>query len=165
MAWVAALAIGCTGSVTAPSGGSAPTTTEMCRDAEPSLGHVTLRRLSRVEYQNTIRDLLYGVAVAELPNVPGDVAEEGFENVAARLSAPALLVETYEETATRYARAAVEDEATLRQVLGCDGWETSAEKEACRASFLQGFLRRAYRRPPTAAETDALGAFFDEARA
>ncbi|MGE3629957.1 MAG: DUF1592 domain-containing protein, partial [Sandaracinaceae bacterium] len=64
-----------------------------------------------------------------------------------------------------YARAAVEDAATHRQELGCDGGEPSAEKEACRASFLQGFLRRAYRRPPTAAETDALGAFFDEARA
>jgi len=167
-AWRVALALcllGCMGEVTLPVEDTGPRAADECREAPPALGRVGLRRLSRTAYQNTVRDLLFDVGVADLPEVPADVAEHGFENATDQLSSPALLVEAYEATATRYARAAVEDEATLRRLLACDSWETPGEQDACRDSFIARFLRRAYRRPPTDDEQDDLRAYFEDARA
>ncbi len=57
-------------------------------------GRIVLRRLSRVEYRNTIRDLL-GVDYQPAGEFPGDEIAYGFDNVGDVLSIPPLLLEKY----------------------------------------------------------------------
>jgi len=62
------------------------------REAQP--GRVTLRRLNRVEYSNTIRDLL-GVDYALAKEFPADDVGYGFDNIGDVLSLPPILLEKY----------------------------------------------------------------------
>src|SRR5262249_10640147 len=62
--------------------------------ANPDPGRVTLRRLNRTEYRNTIRDLL-GVDFNATAEFPTDDSGHGFDNVAEVLSLSPLLLEKY----------------------------------------------------------------------
>lgn len=62
--------------------------------ADPDPGRVTVRRLNRMEYRNTIRDLL-GVNYNTALNFPPDDTGEGFDNVADVLSISPMLMEKY----------------------------------------------------------------------
>jgi mono/diheme cytochrome c family protein len=61
-------------------------------------GRVVLRRLNRVEYENTVRDLL-GVDVRLKDQLPADGSAEGFDNVGKALHVSSFLMERYLETA------------------------------------------------------------------
>jgi mono/diheme cytochrome c family protein len=61
-------------------------------------GRVVLRRLNRVEYENTVRDLL-GVPVNLKEQLPQDGAADGFDNVGAALHTSSFLLERYLEAA------------------------------------------------------------------
>ncbi len=61
-------------------------------------GRVVLRRLNRVEYENTVRDLL-DVHVNLKEQLPQDGAAEGFDNVGAALHTSSFLMERYLEAA------------------------------------------------------------------
>ncbi len=61
-------------------------------------GRAVLRRLNRVEYENTVRDLL-GVAVDLKELLPGDSAAHGFDNVGEALHVSSFLMERYLEAA------------------------------------------------------------------
>ena len=78
-----------------------------CDDA-PDPGRVTIRRLNRAEYNNTIRDLL------SLPSefspadaFPSDDVGEGFDNIGDVLSLPPLLLEKYMDVAELIADKAI----------------------------------------------------------
>jgi hypothetical protein len=60
----------------------------------PNVGRVTLRRLNRVEYNNTIRDLL-GVDHQPAADFPNDDVGYGFDNIGDVLSTTPLLFERY----------------------------------------------------------------------
>jgi hypothetical protein len=62
--------------------------------ANPNPGRVTLRRLNRVEYRNTIRDLL-GVDFDALSEFPPDDTGFGFDNIGQVLTLPPMLLEKY----------------------------------------------------------------------
>ena len=57
-------------------------------------GRVTIRRLNRLEYNNTIRDL-FGVDFRPADDFPSDDVGEGFDNIGDVLSLPPLLLEKY----------------------------------------------------------------------
>ena len=57
-------------------------------------GHVTIRRLNRTEYNNTIRDLV-GVALRPADDFPSDDVGNGFDNMGDVLSLSPLLLEKY----------------------------------------------------------------------
>lgn len=57
-------------------------------------GRVTIRRLNRYEYRNTIRDLV-GVDFEPATDFPGDDVGYGFDNIGDVLSLPTLLLEKY----------------------------------------------------------------------
>ena len=65
-----------------------------------------LRRLNRVEYQNTVRDLL-GVDVDVKDTLPEDPVAFGFDNVAATLNISPVQIEQYLEAADLALDAAV----------------------------------------------------------
>jgi hypothetical protein len=62
--------------------------------ANPDPGSVTLRRLNRVEYHNTIRDLL-GVDFDAQGEFPPDDTGYGFDNIGDVLTMPPMLLEKY----------------------------------------------------------------------
>lgn len=86
--------------------------------AQPDPGRVTLRRLNRVEYRNTVRDLI-GVEVDTKLEFPADDSGHGFDNIGDVLTVSPLLLERYLDmaqtivTAAVPARARVVAEATI----------------------------------------------------
>ncbi len=60
----------------------------------PDPGRVTIRRLNRTEYRNTIRDLL-GVDFNATAEFPADDTGHGFDNIADVLTISPLLLEKY----------------------------------------------------------------------
>ena len=85
----------------APTGRSG---VEEARRRDP--GRVTVRRLNRAEYNNTVRDLV-GVALRPADDFPVDDAGYGFDNIGDVLSLPPILMEKYMSAADRIARAAI----------------------------------------------------------
>jgi hypothetical protein len=79
----------------------------------PNPGRVTIRRLNRSEYNNTIRDLL-GVNFRPADDFPVDDSGHGFDNIGDVLSMPPLLVEKYLATADRIIAAAISRSVTNR---------------------------------------------------
>ncbi|MEX2303793.1 MAG: DUF1592 domain-containing protein [Bryobacterales bacterium] len=69
-------------------------------------GRVTARRLNRLEYNNTIRDLL-GVPVQPAEDFPTDDSGYGFDNIGDVLSLSPLLMEKYMAAAKEISRLAV----------------------------------------------------------
>ena len=69
-------------------------------------GRVTIRRLNRAEYDNTIRDLL-GVDFHPARNFPSDDVGEGFDNIGDVLSVSPLLIEKYLDAAEQVAGKAI----------------------------------------------------------
>jgi len=62
--------------------------------ANPDPGRVTIRRLNRTEYNNTVRDLV-GVDFEPAADFPQDDVGYGFDNIGDVLSMPPILVERY----------------------------------------------------------------------
>jgi len=86
-------------------------------------GHPIIRRLNRVEYNNTIRDL-FDVAITPADDFPSDDVGEGFDNIGGVLSISPLLMEKY-LTAAEQVTAAVIDttDYTIPQT-----WATESNK-------------------------------------
>ena len=68
--------------------------------ANPDPGRVTVRRLNRVEYRNTIRDLI-GVDFDTQAEFPPDDTGHGFDNMGDVLTLPPMLLEKYLAAATK----------------------------------------------------------------
>jgi hypothetical protein len=72
----------------------------------PNPGSVTMRRLNRTEYRNTVRDFL-GVDYAPAAGFPGDDVGYGFDNIGDVLTLPPLLMEKYLVAAEEISRQAI----------------------------------------------------------
>lgn len=70
------------------------------RTAKPDPGRVTMRRLNRREYANTVRDLL-GADFNPTEDFPADDVGHGFDNIGDVLSLSPLLMERYLDAAER----------------------------------------------------------------
>ena len=62
--------------------------------AKPDPGHVTLRRLNRVEYNNTVRDI-FKIETRPADSFPPDDTGYGFDNIGAVLTLSPILMEKY----------------------------------------------------------------------
>jgi hypothetical protein len=74
----------------------------------PNPGRVTLRRLNRIEYRNTIRDLV-GIDYVPANDFPGDDVGYGFDNIADVISLPPILMEKYLNAAEEITKQAIVD--------------------------------------------------------
>ncbi len=115
-------------------------------------GPAPLRRLTRVEYDNTVFQLL-GDNTRPARAFPPDEEAGGFDNQAAALSVSPVLAEGHltaaEELAARYV------ERRMPEFGGCAGSADAIDRNACAAdarAFIQSFGLRAFRRPLTADE-------------
>lgn len=77
-----------------------------CDCDNPDPGRVTLRRLNRAEYNNTIRDLV-GVNFQPADDFPADDSGYGFDNIGDVLSVPPVLMEKYLAAAEKIIETAV----------------------------------------------------------
>ena len=84
--------------------------------AEISSGRVTARRLNRVEYNNTVRDLL-GVDLHPADDFPQDDSGYGFDNIGDVLSLSPVLMEKYLAAAEKISRTATFGVQPLKPTL------------------------------------------------
>ena len=86
-----------------------------CDCTKPDPGRVTLHRLNRTEYNNTIRDLV-GISFQPADDFPADDSGYGFDNIGDVLSVPPVLLEKYLAAAEKIMEAAIvtEDPAKAR---------------------------------------------------
>ena len=75
-------------------------------DGPPDPGRVTIRRLNRAEYNNTVRDLL-GIEFKPADDFPSDDVGSGFDNIGDVLTLPPLLMEKYLAAAEQIANQVI----------------------------------------------------------
>jgi hypothetical protein len=141
-------------------------------------GYTMSRRLNRIEYNNTLRDL-FGVDLHAGDLLPSEGGGgEGFDNTGATLFTTPVLMEKYLEAselvlATLFPAARAKDkaankvetaqlEAVRRKLLVAIPGPLMAPREAAR-KVLASFLRRAFRRPVTDREVERYVSIFDKA--
>lgn len=131
------------------------------RTARPDPGRVTVRRLNRQEYNNTMRDLV-GVDLRPADEFPEDDTGYGFDTIGDVLSISPLLMEKYITAAEK-----VLDKAIALSVKGAKAaplleshkriffrsWTPANKTEAAR-EIINAFAKRAFRRPTTVQETE-----------
>ncbi len=109
-----------------------------------------MRRLTNTEYDNTIRDLFYGLDVHPAEGFPADEVSLGFDNIADVLSVTPVLFELYDRAAEQTIALALASGgagSVREQILTC---EPAAGAEAtCADEILRAFGKRAWRRPLT----------------
>ena len=155
------LALACQGTIGDPIGLNDPNerpTRAACEDIDRDPGYVTLHRLNRIEYDNTVRDLLGDtrrLATTNETAFPVDnESADGFINDADVLTVGVLALEKYDAAARDLAAAAMDRESFQTEFLGCDP-ATSGE-DVCAREFVESFGRRAWRRPLETAEVDQI---------
>ncbi len=79
---------------------------EADRSAPPRVGKVTVRRLNRTEYNNTIRDLM-GVDFSPAADFPADDIGHGFDNIGDVLTISPVLMERYLAAAEQIVQRAI----------------------------------------------------------
>lgn len=109
------------------------------------------RRLTRAEYDDTIRDLLMDDTRAGTQQLPEDV-NDPFDNDYQTQKVSAALVEGAEALASAAAARAVADPSVRDTIVPCT--PSAADDAACLAAFVSSFGRRALRRPLSTAEVD-----------
>jgi hypothetical protein len=117
-------------------------------------GRVTIRRLNKAEYNNTIRDLV-GLDLRLADDFPSDDVGNGFDNIGDVLTIPPILLEKYLGAAYAIAQRVYADEATRKRVFPHEPESDDERIEAARQN-IRDFGSKAFRRPLTAAEEDRL---------
>jgi mono/diheme cytochrome c family protein len=133
-----------------------------CDCHHPDPGRVTIRRLNRAEYNNTIHDLL-GIDFHPADDFPSDDVGYGFDNIGDVLSMPPILLEKYLAAAEKVLHAVLNTNQCLevagpvvpreskvpepyQRLMVCQ----PGRKEDwgyCARIILERFARRAFRRP------------------
>jgi hypothetical protein len=131
-------------------GAGAPPPPVTC--TEPNPGKAPIRRLTRFELNNTLRDLLGDTSRAG-DQLPPEAKGNGFSNDAAILSSSRVLIDAYHTIASGVAKTATKDAAALAKLSSCD--VAAQGDEACARGFVKDFGRKAFRRPLTDAESAA----------
>ncbi len=108
-------------------------------------GRVTARRLNRVEYSNTIRDLL-GVRFDANADFPADDVGYGFDNIGDVLTLPPVLFEKYLAAAEKISARAMRE--SRDRILIAKPSDEQHEGEAAKR-IVRRLATRAYRRRPT----------------
>ncbi|HWA71136.1 MAG TPA: DUF1592 domain-containing protein [Polyangiaceae bacterium] len=123
------------------TGGSTAPTTASCPSSEVT--RTPLRRLTRIEYANSVKSLL-GVDPAPADALPADEVTDGFSNNAEVLTVSPLHAEKYVLVSEALAKAAVTD---LARLTACDA--VARGEQDCALDFARRLGRRAFRRPTT----------------
>jgi len=155
---LAATTAGCIGEIGEPSG---PASSALSCDDEGAIfpGRSPLRRLTRFEYNNTVRDLL-GDDTQPANAFPSEELGNGFGNDADAQSVSSLLAETYSSVAKDVALRATASPEALGRLDPCAASITAttdaATELACATSAIERLAVGAFRRPLADGELDEL---------
>lgn len=120
-------------------------------------GRTVVRRLTRVEYNHTVRDLL-GATSNPADRFPSDAGGgEGFDNNAATLYVTPILLEQYLLAARHTAEQASADRIFIARPDATTSSRVAGEK------IVRHFLPRAFRRPVTQEEVGCYTELLDDA--
>lgn len=125
-------------------------------------GRVTIRRLNRAEYNNTIRDLV-GVHFQPADEFPSDDVGYGFDNIGDVLTLSPLLMEKYLAAADKIVEKAFQWKEPRAHIMICEIRGNRRERMECARKIIENFARRAYRRPVTEEEVKRLLRFVEKA--
>ncbi len=129
----------CSGRIGDPPGTLQEAEGPVCVGVVP--GKSPIRRMTRFEYNNTVRDLLGDDTKPASDFVPEEEAM-GFDNQATALGVTQILAEQYMVASEKIAARAGEH---LGDLLPCDS--AAIGEDECAASFVETFGHRAFRRP------------------
>ena len=148
--WVSgAFLIACTGSLDGPAG-----STRDLPVGPPVHAPSSVRRLNQFEYDNAVNELL-GTSAHPSSTLAGDARLAGYTS-SADLRVDTVLADQFRLAAEALAVDAVTNHhATIVPCVASDG--------ACPRTFVEAIASRAFRRPATAEEVEALLGVFDTA--
>jgi hypothetical protein len=127
-----------------------------------SPGPFVMRRLSKVEYANTLHEL-YGVSPSIAASLPEEVVGEGYLNSISPLQSELFLEIANDVVGQIVAPEGKAPTAVQKRLFGRKPPEGADLRKAAR-QVARSLARDAYRRPPTEAELDVLVDVFDLAR-
>ena len=128
-------------------------------------GRVTMRRLNRAEYNNTVRDLL-GVDLRPADDFPQDDVGYGFDNIGDVLSLSPLLMEKYLRAAEKLARTAIRtpEDAERPALIGTNKMTGGREEgSGARSLFSAGEIVTSYDFPAAGKYEITVNAWGDQA--
>jgi hypothetical protein len=126
------------------------------------VGKVTVRRLNRTEYNNTIRDLL-GIVGNPADDLPSDPSGYGFDNIGDVQFIPPVLIEKYLDITKTLLGQLFADPALRKRVVIAEPSETVTEEAAVRQTLAK-LLPAAFRRPVKPEEIDVRVQLFARSR-
>lgn len=126
-------------------------------------GPFVIRRLSKVEYGNTLRDL-YGVAPSIADSLPEEVVGEGYLNSISPLQSE-LFLDIANKVIQQVLAPKGKPPTAVEKRLFSDTPSDSTEYREAARKVARSLARDAYRRPPSDTELDVLVDVFDLGRA
>ena len=130
--------------------------------AQRDPGHFVIRRLSKVEYGNTLHDL-YGVDPSIADSLPEEVVGEGYLNSISPLQSE-LFLDIANKVIDQVVSPTDEPPTEVQKGLFGETPPNGADLRKAARQVARSLARDAYRRPPTEAELDVLVGIFDIAR-
>jgi len=118
-------------------------------------GRVTMRRLNRTEYNNTVRHLT-GLDLKLANDFPSDDVGNGFDNIGDVLSLPPILMEKYLTSAKQIADEVIKNVDAAKKVFPKEPTDILDEVIQVSRANAMNFASRAFRRPLDAEETERL---------
>jgi Protein of unknown function (DUF1592)/Protein of unknown function (DUF1588)/Protein of unknown function (DUF1587)/Protein of unknown function (DUF1585)/Protein of unknown function (DUF1595) len=142
-----------TGGVGSGAGGSAMVTPECASGVHP--GRAPVRRLTRFEYNNAVRDLFGDTSAPGNALPPETIARTGnvFGNDADLLSVSSNLADQWGKVAADIAARATATPDALGKLATCAS--AAAPDDTCTKSVIQSLVSRAYHRDALPAEVDS----------
>ena len=125
-------------------------------------GRVTLRRLNKADYNNTIRDLT-GLELNLADAFPADDVGNGFDNIGDVLAIPPVLLEKYLDAAQTVAEQVMADEQARQKVFPYQAQSDEERRDVARRN-LRDFATKAFRRPVSEGEFERLYELMRQAR-
>lgn len=120
-------------------------------------GRVTIRRLNKVEYNNTVRDLV-GIDFKPADDFPSDDVGNGFDNIGDVLSMPPVLMEKYLDASEKIIEAAFANPELKARLLHHkpDDPENSDQRRNATRANIRDFATKAFRRKLSDGDVDQL---------
>ena len=125
-------------------------------------GPFVIRRLTKVEYGNTLHDLL-GVDPALAQELPDEVAGEGYMNTLSPLQLEQYLGIANEALGRSLAASDAQPTEVQKRLFGETPPKGTDQREAAR-KVVRALARKAYRRPASDGEVEVLLSIFDLAQ-
>lgn len=126
-------------------------------------GRAPLRRLTRFEYNKTVRDLLKDTTDPAF-SLPSEDSGNGFGNDADTLSMSSLLAEQLGTVAEGVAQRATATPEALAKLAPCASNVTAGDEDACARTIIENLAPLAYRRPLADGEADELFTLYSVGR-